>query len=162
MKFKFYILFTIIIIAITSCFKAPNYPIEPQIEFARYEKTSDVYTLGDSGFLVLKFKDGDGDLGKLNNEDNSSRIISRNLKDSVFFFKNDTLNIPIIPNKGTSIAIDGEIKINLKDAFFSGYELYFYPRGISKDTFTFKIYITDRAQHQSNTIITPPIIVKVP
>ncbi len=148
--------------AITGCFKAPSYPIEPHIEFARYEFAGTNYKLGDTGFLVLRFTDGDGDLGKLNNADSSSQYVYKNLKNDTFFSKFSlAYNIPIIPNKGTSISIDGEIKLKLASLMIDN-EFYFIQRGISKDTFSYSIYVTDRAQHKSNTIITPPIVVSYP
>jgi hypothetical protein len=121
-----------------------------------------VFTLGDTGNVILYFTDGDGDLGKLNNQDSTSRLIYRNLRDTVFFNTDNYYVIPIIPNKGTTNAIDGTIEVKLSSALLNSYEAYFITKGISIDTFTFKMYITDRANHQSNVITTPPIVVKMP
>lgn len=140
----------------------PNYPVEPTISFESFDKPNDVFTLGDGGNLVLKFTDGDGDLGKLNNKDSSSRLIYRNLRDTTFFSVDNYYVIPIIPKKGTTDAISGTIEVKLSSALFNSYEAYFITKGITVDTFTFKMYVTDRANHQSNVIITPPIVVKMP
>lgn len=162
MKLKLVFVFTISILGILSCYKTPEYPIIPTLEFDKFEKQNDVFTLGDTGNLLLKFTDGDGDLGKLNNQDSSSKIVYRNLRDSVFFSMDNMYIIPQIPKKGTTNAIDGTIAIKLSSALFNSYEAYFITKGITVDTFTYQMYITDRANHKSNIIITPPIVVKMP
>lgn len=146
---------------IAGCYKTPSYPIEPVITFGGFEKDNDIYTLGDSGWLYIKFTDGDGDLGLASNSDTSksSKIYRFNLKSPSLV---DTLdNIPKIPYKGTSIAIDGTIGVKLTSLLQkTSYEVYFNDKGTTIDTFSFSIYITDRARHKSNTITTPQIIVK--
>jgi hypothetical protein len=155
MNFKFFILFSIIILTIAGCYKTPSYPIEPVITFGGFEKDNDIYTLGDSGWLYIKFTDGDGDLGKANNADSTSKIYIENLKYAALY--DSTYVIPQIPQKGTSIAIDGQIGIKLTSLLQpASYQLII----ATQDTFSYKIYITDRANHKSNIITTPAIIVK--
>lgn len=160
MNFKYFILFSIVILTFTSCYKAPSYPNEPVITFGGFEKDKAIYTLGDSGWMYIKFTDGDGDLGILNG-DSSSNIFLKNLKDTLIDNFNIPYNIPRIPQKGTSISIDGTIGYKLIALFQpSTYQLYFTQTGKTVDTFSYQIYITDRAQHKSNIITTPQIIVK--
>jgi hypothetical protein len=162
MKLKLTVIITVFLLGFISCYKAPEYPIIPTLEFERFDKPNEVFTLGDAGNLVLRFTDGDGDLGKRNNQDSTSFIIYRNQRDTTFFSTDNVYIIPTIPKKGTTNAIDGTIEIKLSEALFNSYEAYFGFKGITVDTFTYKIYITDRANHQSNVITTPPIIVKIP
>jgi hypothetical protein len=145
-----------------ACYKTPQYPITPTLKFETFTKPNSVFTLGDTGNLVLSFTDGDGDMGKLNNADSSSRLWYRNQRDTTFFNRDRYYVIPVIPQKGTTKAISGTIEMKLSAALFNSYEAYFIAKGISIDTFTFKMYVTDRANHQSNVITTPPIIVKMP
>ena len=161
MKIKHLVFLTIILGSAVACYKTPQYPDTPTIAFDTYTKANDVFTLGDTGNLVLKFTDGDGDLGKLNNQDSTSQIIYRNLRDTTFFTTRYYV-IPIIPKKGTTASIDGTIAMKLSNALFNSYKAYFTYKGITVDTFTYKMYITDRANHKSNEITTPPIIVKMP
>lgn len=160
MKIKIYIVFLAAVL-VTACYKTPEYPIVPFIEFVSFDKPNDVFTLGETGNLILRFTDGDGDLGKLNNQDSTSFLKYRNQKDTVFF-KENTYIIPQIPKKGTTDAIDGTIEVKLSTALFNTYEAYFITKGKTIDTFTYKMYVTDRAGHVSNIITTPPIIVKMP
>ena len=163
MKFKIAILSIITFSAISSCYKPPEYPDEPSVKFNRIEKPNEVFTLdaGQNGSLFLDFTDGDGDLGKLNNQDSTSFVMYRNLRDTSFFGRRLYI-IPIIPKKGTTSAISGTIEIKLNEALFNAYAAYFVFKGISVDTFTYEMYITDRANHKSNVITTPPIVVKYP
>ncbi len=162
MKIKSVIIFIFSIITISACYKTPEYPDVPSVKFESFDKPNEVYTLnaGEGGNLILSFTDGDGDLGKLNNADSSSFVVYRNLRDTAFFGVRNYV-IPIIPKKGTTNAISGKIEIKLNDALFNSYETYFIYKGISIDTFTYEIYITDRANNISNVITTPPIVVKI-
>jgi hypothetical protein len=59
-------LFVIILIGVSACFNPPEFPIQPQIEFESVQYKE--YGTGfdselDSIILLIKFKDGDGDLG---------------------------------------------------------------------------------------------------
>lgn len=161
MNFKFFIPFTIIILTIAGCYKTQSYPVEPAITFGGFEKDNDIYTLGDSGWMYIKFTDGDGDLGLATNSDSShsSKLYIYNLKETTLL---DTLNeIPKIPYKGTTVAIDGTIAVKLTSFLQeASYQALFDLKGKTSDTFTYSIYITDRARHKSNTIITPEIIIK--
>lgn len=162
MKIKSVILFIITLTCLYSCYKTPSFPNEPTVKFVEFQKPNEAYTIeaGEGGNLVLEFTDGDGDLGKLDNEDSSSFITYQNLRDT--FFKENKYIIPIIPKKGTTNAISGKIEVKLNDALFNSYLAYFIFKGISIDTFTYKLYLTDRAGNKSNEIITPPIVVKIP
>lgn len=163
MKFKILILSLIILTTIVSCYKPPEYPDEPSVAFDKFDKPNEIFTIdaGETGNLVLTFTDGDGDLGKLNNQDSNSFVVYRNLRDTTFFVENKYV-IPVIPKKGTTSAISGAIEIKLNDALFNSYQAYFLLKGITIDTFTYQLYITDRANHKSNIITTPPIVVKYP
>lgn len=162
MKLNRFLIMMIVLTGVTACYKKPVYPVVPTLKFERFDKPNEVFTLGETGNLVLSFTDGDGDLGKLNNQDSSSRVIYRNQRDTSFFSTDNFYVIPVIPKKGTTNAIDGTIEIKLSTALFNTYEAYFVSKGISVDTFTFKMYITDRANHKSNVITTPPVVVRMP
>ncbi|HEY4652121.1 MAG TPA: hypothetical protein VIG72_11945 [Pontibacter sp.] len=55
----------LLVLALASCRKEPNYPKEPQISFKRVERFDhdDLGLQKDSLFLVIGFQDGDGNLG---------------------------------------------------------------------------------------------------
>jgi len=162
MKLKLAIIFAICFLGINACFKTPEYPVEPVIKFASYSVTQP-YIIPDTGNIRITFTDGDGDLGKLTNDDSGSvsRIFIRNVKYSL-----DKIPqvLPIIPQKGTTKAISGAIDIklagNLGIGLFdeSSCLLFQHPY----DTLIFEIYIKDRAGNKSNVITTPPLVVSCP
>lgn len=163
MKLKLSILIVAVsFLGIVSCFKTPEYPIEPEIKFQSYSVVQP-YTIPDTGNIRITFTDGDGDLGKLSNDDSASpsRIYIRDVK---YALNKVPQVLPIIPQKGTTKAISGSIDIKLAGAsgvgLFDGSSCLLYQHPY--DTLVFEIYIKDRAGHVSNTITTPPLVVKCP
>ena len=110
----------------------------------------------DTCFIEFSIVDGDGDIGSSNNSDTSSVIY---YKDSRFDSAGFTYTqFP---------PIDESIEDPKKG--ITGTCTYYpipepVPRdslhGVTGDTLTYEIYITDRAGHQSNHIITHPIIIR--
>jgi hypothetical protein len=78
--------FFVVTIIFGSCFDPPKYPVVPEIEFEKIEFVDRAFPLGDSLFLYLNFKDGDGDLG-LDAENPSHRSFPYH--DAVFFQGNN-------------------------------------------------------------------------
>ena len=135
----------------------------PYIEFVRLEKVDDGTGVDNQANLVLRFQDGDGDIG-LNDADTTGRFS----KDSVFYYnffidyyekQNGEwvlveLPTPLharIPRLSDNVpeSIEGEIAIlPFINNYFSSY-----------DTIKLSCCLYDRALHQSNTIETPEIIV---
>ncbi len=150
------------IVAILSCTKPPNYPIEPVIKFVSWNKTTILQgdSKQDSLKLILTFTDGDGDLGS--SQTNISRInmfVIDKRKNQVA----DSLSIPFVPLEGAGNGISGKLEASLfttccyfKDATPPCSPSTTYPL----DTVTYEIYIKDRAGHVSNKIITDPVVVQ--
>ena len=156
MTFKFRILFCILTVTNWSCLKAPDYPIEPVINFISLSKDvvkQSQFNL-DSTYITFGFTDGDGDLGD---------------KDSVIIFLTDqriktnpiVYKIPLLAQNSGAKGISGEIKLRVYS------ECCIYPNGETPcfpsityptDTLVYSLYIKDRAGHKSNIIYTPPII----
>src|ERR1035437_6478181 len=119
------ILFCILLfgVSITSCVKEKNFPVVPSIEFKEYLK----YSL-DSADCIIKFKDGDGDIGVLPGDTvpdlkmkylyKGSDGLFHPYDETVGTFQFDTLFYPYrVPNltpDGQYKALDGEIKIKLR------------------------------------------------
>jgi hypothetical protein len=143
-----------------SCVKEKDFPATPQIEFKEYIAYGD-----DSADCIIKFKDGDGDIGVLDGDTTpdlrmkyfyfDTTSMSYQAYDYIIADTNfDTLIYPyLIPNitpDGQYKALDGEIKIKLRAA-----PLY----GIGHQKVKFEIRMNDRAGHISNTVTTNEIIV---
>jgi hypothetical protein len=150
--------FVLVSLTIWGCVDSPNFPIEPKIEFVSMSK--DTLKQGlfqqDSLFVVFKFQDGDGDIGRTNQEP----------ENDVFFIDqrtgtlDNTFGIPQIPQEGAGNGVEGQVRILL----FS--TCCIYPDGSDPctvnpnypiDSLQYRIYMKDRAGHISNEIVTPNI-----
>ena len=133
-RYSFLIL--ILILFAASCVKPPDYPNEPRIEFVSMNQNTFDELDEDSLSIVVYFEDGDGDLGS---------------DDSINMFWEDSrvpgfqipFKIPFINIQGNSKAISGTITTYYPITFCLSDD-------DAIDTFYYKIYIVDRAGHESN------------
>jgi hypothetical protein len=156
MKFKFRILFCILTVTNWSCLKAPDYPIEPVINFISLSKDvvkQSQFNL-DSTYITFGFTDGDGDLG--DRDSVNIFLTDQRIKTNPIVYK-----IPLLAQNSGAKGISGEIKLRVYS------ECCIYPNGETPcfpsttyptDTLVYSLYIKDRAGHKSNIIYTPPII----
>jgi hypothetical protein len=179
MKPWFAILF--VTVSISSCVRAPSYPIEPQIEFVSVGSTNSIIYLGNDGpiyvadTITISFTDGDGDISVYNDPADSSLCVNGcsyadgdtsclNIRSKNVFIVDSrdtciaTYNTGFIEPKGKFIALSGEIKI-LHKIFLK--KCLTPDISCPKETVTFKIRIKDRAGHLSNEVETVPIAVEV-
>lgn len=162
----------LLVFAIYSCEEPEIYPIIPEIKFEdfllHYNSGINAY---DRGVLKISFKDGDGDIGLQQWEQNppydynffislyeikngdSVEYINVIYNPSTQTFDTITFNqrIPMLTPSGPEKSISGEIEDTL-DVFNPDYQL---------DTVFFKVFIRDRALHESNTIVTPTMKLKI-
>lgn len=137
MRNSVYIIMLLLVFTAVSCVKPPDYPVEPRIEFVSMNKNTFDVLDEDSLSVVLYFEDGDGDIGS---------------NDSVNMFWEDS-RVPgyLVPFKIPEVDVQGNVKA------ISGTITTYYPITFclgtteSVDTFYYKIFIVDRAGHQSNT-----------
>ena len=166
------LLFTVLVLLLASCLKTQSISDIPSIQFLSFTRTGPSDTAG--AFLTISFKDGDGDIGRLNPADtnppyNSSSPYRYDLN-MIFYglaqgdnqfrryynpVSNDSFmlgyTLPVLPAAiGNNKALSGQISIYIQAPF--------YPVGLNpKVTFTawkFDIYIYDRALHKSNVVST--------
>lgn len=113
----------------------------------------------DSLFVIFSFEDGDGDIGRT----------SQAQANNVFFIDRRTgtldnsYGIPAIPEEGAANGVKGEVEILLYTTcciFPDGADPCTANPAYPVDTIAYDIYITDRAGHRSNTITTPPIMLR--
>lgn len=126
-----------------SCVQAPEYPLEPILEFRSISNTSLVELGGDTLYLLFGFTDGDGDLG---------------FEDSVNSVFVEDSRIPGFP---LSYYIQEVVPLSNVQAI-SGTMSILYPPGFFAclgedplDTFRLEVRIKDRAGNESNLVSTP-------
>jgi len=143
------------------CLNAPDYPDTPSIEFLSVSKDTLLQGLfmEDSIFVRFSFQDGDGDIGR------NDQAVENN----VFFIDertgtvDNTFGIPAIPEEGAANGVEGEIRILIFSTcciYSDGVDPCMPNPTIPFDTVQYRIYITDRAGHKSNEILTSPIILR--
>lgn len=140
------------------CVKPPDYPDEPVITFESLSKTTMLQsTYGqDSVVITFSYTDGDGDLGFLDDGEESIFIV-----DGRDTFQKPSYRIPYIEQQGAGNGISGEICIVVPTTCCIYSDLFLPcdtlnpPQQI--DTVFYWIRIKDRAGHLSNEIQTDPI-----
>lgn len=164
--------FLLITLALTSCKDYEKYPMEPTVEFIEFTILRDALGIDQRGIIHIAYTDGDGNIGlyphdtvppydynlfikyleQQNGVFKEIFLVTPNYNDSVVTYDTATFNarIPILTPAGRNKAIRGEIE----DTLFINNPLSLY------DTIKFEVYIVDRDLNKSNTIATPPIIVK--
>jgi hypothetical protein len=163
--------FWLLILLLFSCKKPPNYDKTPKIAFKSIELKR-VFIEANQAFkdsvsIVLRFEDGDGDLGWENNEFlDANNQTKKNFIVKTFKKTNGVYNevsdngfaglsgrFPTLTDRNELGPIDGELRhyflLDLDSPFKKG------------DTLVFDIYVLDRAFRQSNTIRTNEIIAQL-
>lgn len=153
----------LVVLAITGwrCLDAPNFPDEPRIQFISLSKDTlqQGIFMQDSLTVRFHFEDGDGDIGRGDQEP----------ENNIFFIDertgtlDNTFAIPAIPSEGAGNGVEGEVKIVLFSTcciYNDGTDPCMPHPSIAFDTVQYRIYIKDRAGHQSNEILTTPIILR--
>ncbi len=152
---KIFIILAIVTSIFSTCYKQPNYPKEPQIDFQQIsiEMTSD--TLGNKvPLLKIYFRvlDGDGNFGMKDNDTifRNGDTILNNFYASLFYRHNgETLQIP-----DSLLLLNGRIPwtapVGLND-FYKATVIYNLPLSyIFTDTIKFTFYVIDNDLNESN------------
>lgn len=140
-----------------ACNTEPVFPITPEIEFVDIQPREAIENV-DSIVITINFKDGDGDLGDLEGSGTQSITIRDNrilpdgslLPDSLAISK---FSIPDLNANARKPSIQGTIFITLSPTLV-------FPRNLDEQQIPFSVTIKDRAEHNSNTIMTDPITLK--
>lgn len=170
MNFTKLISVVIVFFVFLSCKKSKDsYPVEPVLEYKSFTAYSKY-----EAFMVLKFTDGDGDIGLKPSDtmgvyDKSSPYYY-NLYIKTFYKGNDgvfkdTTIYDIITNKVDTGLITQRIQYvekTTKEDYLKGefqISLNGYRQSSKHKVIKYKIYFYDRAQHKSNVLETPELIV---
>ncbi|MGR3811768.1 hypothetical protein [Jiulongibacter sp. NS-SX5] len=153
-------------VALSSCFKEPEFSFTPSIEFEGY--TKDILLdkfLGankDSIVISVKFQDGDGDLG-LGEED---KAIAQQNDDFNYIIqpyrmKNGTFEAfdPLVPLSGYFPQLKLDEKPGPLEGTLSYTIEFFHSFSPKNDTLRFDVQIKDRSGNLSNVAETEAIIV---
>jgi hypothetical protein len=160
-KIKYYIIFLITVLALTSCRKLEQLPPAPHISFtsfAVFDTTDILGNIAKGGRLLFYFEDGDGDLGL--EEPSKIQTDTTNMFFTLFrktgglmipASDNDPLEpssyrIPYMERLGQNKILKGTISVT-----------FLYLSYYKSDTIRYDFYIKDRAGNESNTASTSDI-----
>ncbi len=152
------------VLFIGGCIKEKNFPPQPVIEFDQFITYVGKSNIVDSADCIIKFQDGDGDIGIAVNDTFSKpnlrmkylykgtdglfhpfdALVSTTAMDTLFF----EYRIPNITPNGQYKALDGTIKAKLRTS-----PVFFPTHKVVK----FEIILTDRAGNHSNMVSTNEI-----
>ena len=136
----------VVMFAIGSCIKPPDYSDTPNIEFLSMSKST-AEEGADTVEIYFKFTDGDGDLGPLNDQDSTINLFLIDSRDNT----TKPYQLPNLTPGGNIKAISGEVTVKVKS--------FACRAGFENDELRYTIYVKDRAGNQSNTIQSDPIII---
>lgn len=149
----------ILISVVSGCLKPPQYSIIPNIGFKGVNSnrikattiTGGQIVQGDSLLVQLSFTDGDGDIGNLADDTIPNCFIVDSRFDSVVI----PYKMPDISPKGNIKVVSGIIQITFPQLYLRDAAQFHHDP--NADTLHYLIYIKDRAQHTSNTVLTQDI-----
>lgn len=157
MRFAAYI--AIALLFFSSCNDDPVFPETPAIEFVSISPEEPVQFTVDEMQLVIRYQDGDGDIGYL--EGSGAPATNLFLKDVREVIPHDSLrmlsfSIPNLTPDTRKPSIQGEIQVTLTTP---PHHTFIDPNS-SEEPLVFEVWLTDRKGNTSNVIRTDPIFVQ--
>lgn len=143
---KFIFIYTaVFFIAFSSC-KKDDATISdiPAIEFVSVTPAS-VTEYQDKITFTISYTDGNGDLGE-NNPDVKNLFLTDSRNNVTYKYR-----IQQLAPEGSSIAIKGTLSVILNNTGITN--------GSTSQTFTYSLYVVDRAGNQSNIVTSSPVVV---
>lgn len=157
---------TLLSFGASSCFKAPDFPTTPVIEYVGFQKIVRLDQTSaankDSVTITLKFQDGDGDLGYSSAErDIAAKAQNYNYVVKAFRKKNGRITefTPLESLSGYFPRLKLDDKIGPIEGTLDYSIDFLHPFTFKRDSLQFQIFIKDRAGNISNTIETEMIVV---
>jgi len=142
-----YLLLILFVLVLSGCKKATivKKPAEPLIAIVSTDPVN-ILQFEENVALVLRYEDGDGDLGHPHPDSLLLEVRDARLLFPDYYF------VPPLAPIGSEVAIEGELEFRLNGTFLFG-------NGATEQT-TYSIRMRDRKGNWSNTVITPTITIR--
>jgi hypothetical protein len=140
-----FLIITVVLSLILSCKKESKMNATPKIKFLSINST-EIIQFKDSIVIEFEYMDEDGDIGEDNPDENSIYVKDRRLNEADYYFIQ-----PLSP-PNSKIAIQGKLRLNIKNAFLLG--------SAQQEFTSFDIKLRDQAGNWSSQISTPEITIK--
>ncbi len=134
----------VISVSLYSCKKAEDISPIPEIEFVSVTPQN-IQEYADSLVFTISYRDGDGDLGE--NTTTAENFFLADSRNNVIY----KFRIPQLSPDNSAIAISGNLNVTLANTAIID--------GSASQTFSYSIYVKDRAGNQSNTVTTSSVTV---
>ncbi len=147
MKQFIYIFIISVLVVFSACEKevgVDTLPYEPNIEIQSIN-TTNLIEFQDSLIIILKYEDGDGDLGRLDPDENSLYIKDKRLENPEYY------HIPPIVPDDKTLQTTGTIRVFVPTLFVIG-------SGKSENT-ELELKVRDQAGNWSNSVSTGVITI---
>lgn len=157
MKRLIYIL-PLLFLLLSACDSSPVFDLTPEIEFVSISPDMISQDSVNGITIIIKFKDGDGDLGAINTSDSPPNLFVKDMRpevaDSNYIFE---YTMPNLTPETRKPSIQGTIEVTMDSPQLTK---NFIPPfdGPDQEEALFEVYILDRAGNQSNTILTSAIL----
>lgn len=154
LKIKHILVLTVFLAALTACVKKKTYSKNPEIDYKSFTIINE-----DTALMVITFSDGDGDIGKLQEDKTNNLFLTYyyfHTDSNKFYawydsFNNDTLRTAYTIRKPkdeyTGKSISGEFEI-----LMNGWRPTKNHKRIK-----YVLYLVDNANNKSNVLTTPEI-----
>lgn len=153
-KIKHILLLLILTVIYSACVKKKTYSKNPEIAFKAFYPYK-----GDTADLVLTFNDGDGDIGKEQEDQTKNMFLTPYFFDPLIGkfranysnSNNDTVRVSYTIRKPkdeySGKPISGEVSVRINE----------YRADTTQKRLKYVVYIVDNASHKSNVLTTPEL-----
>lgn len=142
MKYRIHLLCAIVLLA--ACKKEAVMPAAPVIDLISVSP-GQVSSFGQPVTLRFSYKDGNGDLGRVDPDDHSLWVKDSRLNSA------DGYHIPPMAPLDSEVPIQGELSVELTPLFLLG--------SSGQEVMTYTFYVEDRSGQRSNSITTSAITI---
>jgi hypothetical protein len=154
------LLFLFCLTSISACVIAPDYPIEPVLEFQGFSKNSMRQGVFAEDSIVMTLFFTDGDFGTSDTGIEKNIFMTDKRTGEVF----REFKAPFVPVEGAANGISGTISVKLYTTCCifpasTGIPPCESPSAFPTNQLVLDVYIKDRAGNISNTITSPPIVI---
>lgn len=141
---------------LNACAPPPIFDETPALEWGRFTKDT-VQQFSGQVSIVVKFTDGDGDLGTEEGDTIPNMIIIDTRTDDTIFYQ-----IPYIPRQGAANGISGEIEVDLPliCCMIPGHPILCTDVENAYDSVVYKVSVKDQGGRWSNEIESSPLRIK--
>lgn len=147
LKQSILVLLLAVFISLSSCDNGlTDIPVEPEIELISVSPT-EVAAFKDSIVFVVKYTDGDGDLGTNVDTERNVFLLDQRLNVTHEF------RLKQLAPEGANVPITGRFDVTLPSTIKSD-------STAMSESIVFELYVVDRAGNQSNTVMSEPVTVQ--